>query len=111
MLFLSFNLHGSCKRDFNTEIRYVIASAKVDGADFVCLSIPRTDDEPENKRLFTCLIKVLGTMKREGSVQFFVTDGDILRMTTEAQYIMNKLSDKLPTASSKISEISVYVKL
>ncbi len=93
MLFKKYVLQGTCKRDFNTEIKYNIASGKVEGAELVSLSLTLTDEEKENSRLKTCVTKILSSMKKGATVQFFVKEDAFEAHSTEADYILNKYSE------------------
>ena len=108
MPFKSFNLLGCCRRDFNTEIRYDIASAKADGSELVSLTIPLTDDSNENSRLSTCVCKILSSMKKVGEIQFYLKPDAFIKKTTEADYILNKYSEYIVFDEDRIA---FYVKL
>ena len=108
MLLFKFELSGSCKRDFNTEIRFNIASARFDNADLVKIIIPSKDETRENNRLLSCVTRILGTLKKEGIIQFYITHSDLKKMTTEAQYVINKYSDQIPYIET---DNVIYVKI
>ena len=108
MLLKKYFLGGSCKKDFDTEIKFYLASAKYDGADFVLLSIQKVSDEVENSRLASCVSRVLNTLKKTGSVKFFVRSDQLEKNTTEAEYILNKFPSQL-TVNEKY--LDIYVKI
>ena len=107
MKYLSFELLGSCMRDYNTEIRFDVASAKYDNAELISFTIPRIDDEKESSRLYSCAIKVIGTLMREGLIQFYVSPEHMRSGATQAEFIKNKYSDFI---SSCESDRVIYVK-
>ena len=50
MLVFEFELSGNCKRDFDTEIRFNIASARFDSADLVIIKLPKKESDNEKQR-------------------------------------------------------------
>jgi hypothetical protein len=108
MPYRSYELSGTCKRDFDTEIKYSVASAKVDKVELLGLMLKLDDNESENSRLFFCVSKILSAMKKNGEIQFFVKPDEFMRGTTEARYILNKYSVYVSDVEGKIC---VYVKL
>lgn len=108
MLFKTYTLDGSCKKDFDTEIRFDIASARYDGCDLVMLSFINDDSEEENTRLLSCITRVLSSLKKAGNIKFFVKPSQMLERTTEAEYIVNKFPE-LTNVRAEYTDI--YVKL
>ena len=47
-MFRKYSLTGACQADLNTEIRYLLASAKVDGIELVKFDFPMSKNEKEN---------------------------------------------------------------
>ena len=90
MIFYEFELKGNCQVDFDTEIKYNIASAKVNSADLIRLSIEKRESDRENDRLACCILKVLRSMRKEGTIQFFVNHLGFKNKTTESAYLLNK---------------------
>ena len=107
MVLSTYNLQGSCKKDFDTEIKFNLATARYEGADLIVFSINKREDEEENTRLLSCIYKILGTVKKAGTISFFVKPEQMEQNTTEAEYIKNKYADYL-TFSDNL--IYVYVK-
>lgn len=95
MPFRSFKLSGRSKRDYNTELRYDIASCKVDGVQLVGLFIDKEDNDAENSRLCGCVVKILSSMKKNGDIQFFLKPDAFNESTREVDYVMNKYSEYL----------------
>ena len=71
-MFNSCQLFGQNRVELNTELRFLIASAKVDGAELLRIDPPTCEDEKENLRIIGCIIKVLRTLKKEGVIEFYV---------------------------------------
>ena len=107
MLVFEFELSGNCKRDFDTEIRFNIASARFDSADLVIIKLPKKESDNENKRLLSCVSRTLGSLKKEGIIQLYLTPLGFSKMTTEAQYIINKFSNYV---TEDQNSIHIYVK-
>ena len=105
----SYELSGNCRSELNTEMRFLLASAKIDGEELVRLSIPYSVDERENSRINGCVIKVLRTLKKEGTIQFYVNNESFLANSTEASFLINKYGEYICEANRN-SE-SIYVKL
>ncbi len=110
MKYKDYTLKGSCQVDFDTEIRFICATSKVDGDDLIRFNITKVEDEAENKRLFTCALKILRTMRKNRNIQFFVTDEGFARSITEAEYIKNMYSDFIED-NPNVNCASIYVKI
>ncbi len=96
-MFTEYSLTGSCQTDLNTEIRFLLATAKVDGVELVKFSFPTSANEKENSRIVCCVIKVMRTVKREGIIQFYVNREGFALNSTEASYLLNKFSQYIAT--------------
>ena len=108
MLLKTFTLEGSCKKEFDTEIKFDLASAKYDGADLIKLSFKKTDSSEEDNRLLSCISRVLNSLKKSGNISFFVKPEQMAGTTTEAQYIINKFEDAI---NIREDFIDVFVKI
>ena len=108
-MFSSYELIGNCRSELNTEMRFLFASAKVDGDEIVKLVIPKVDDEKEISRIKGCVIKVLRTLKKEGIIQFYVNNEGFSVNSTEASFLLNKYGEYINTETLDV--ICVYVKL
>ncbi len=108
MLLKTYCLEGSCKREFDTEIKFNLASAKYDGANLVRLSIMKSNDENENCRLLSCVSKVLSSLKKQGTVNFFVKPEQMEQNTTEAEYITNLYGGEIEPQNDRFN---IYVKI
>lgn len=102
-----FELSGDCRKDFDTEIRFNIATANYDNVDLVKIKLPKREEQRECDRLISCVSRVLGALRKAGTIQFYLTPSMMQKMTTEAQYVHNKFSDHL-TQSDEF--IYIYVK-
>lgn len=101
-------LSGNTVLELDTEVRYGIATARADGAEVVCLEFLKKESEKETERIFSSLTKILRKLRREGALQFFVTNDGFNKNTTEAKYLLNKYSGVICT--EKTGSIIVYVK-
>lgn len=108
MLLKTYCLEGSCKRDFDTEIKFNIASAKYDGVNLLKFSIKRRIDDSENCRLMSCITKVLSSLKKQGRVNFFVKPEQMEQNTTEAEYITNLFGGEI---APQKDFLDIYVKI
>ena len=106
MNYTEIKLSGTNQKELDTEIKYCIASTKADSIDFVRLDIPSSF---EQKRIVHCAIRVLSTMRREGTVMFYVTAADLKEQTTEAKYLINKHPEVLDYEDGEY--IGLFVKL
>lgn len=108
-MFNEYTLDGKCLTELNTEMRFNIADARADMAELVRFSIPLSDDERDNLRLSNCLIKILRSIGHDGLIQFFVTDRDFENATTQAEFLINKYSDKLTPSTESVRHF--YIKM
>ena len=105
----SFELTGNCRNELDTEMRFLFASAKVDGEELIRLILPVTEDEKENSRINGCAIKVLRTLKKESVIQFYVNKESFAAASTEASFLLNKYGEFISddTCDTRI----IFVKL
>ena len=108
-MFSSYKLIGKSKSEINTEMRFLFASAKVDGQEIVRILIPHIDDVKEKSRINGCIIKVLRTLKKEGIIQFYVNNEGFLANSTEASFLLNKYGEFISMESNDSDYI--YIKL
>lgn len=106
MIFIKYNLTGKAKRELDTEIRFLCASARADGAELVCFAI---DEDSDNKGHVSSVKSILSAMKKENLIQFFVTGDRLDGRTVEADFLSNKYGEYI--ASSDDGNFKVYVKL
>lgn len=108
-MFKSFDLIGNSRSELNTEMRFLFASARVDGEELVRLVIPLGENERENARINGCAIKVLRTLKKEGAIEFYVNKEGFVANSTEASFLLNKYGDFI--ADGADNPAFIYVKL
>ena len=108
-MFNSFKLLGQNRVELNTEMRFLIASAKVDGLELLRLDLSLTDSEKENGRINSCVIKVLRSLKKDGIIEFYVNREGFLANSTESIFLQNKYGEYIEANASESA--SVYVKL
>lgn len=108
-MFDSFKLVGQNRSELNTEMRFLFASAKVDGMELLKLDLPVTDVEKENARINSCVIKVLRSLKKEGIIEFYVNREGFAVNSTESIYLQNKYGDYIEANATETT--SIYVKM
>lgn len=108
-MFSSFKLLGQSRTELNTELRFIFASARVDGVELLRLDLPDFDIDKDGARINSCLIKVLRTLKKEDVIEFYVNRESFSVNSTEAIFLQNKYGEYLD--SDKLAESSIYVKL
>ena len=107
-------LKSSTKEGLETEIKYEIATAKVDGVELVKFDIELHDAENyhvESTKLKSSLIRTLKNMKADGRIQFFATDENFAKQTTEAVFLINKYPAYFERIESGSSKKSIYIKI
>ena len=101
MIFSAFTLEGVTPRELDTEIKYLIASAKIDEAELLALS-------PTEETLKAAL-KILRGLKKLGTVQFFVTVDKLTSGDCESEYILNKYGEFIE--GGEANKNTVFVKI
>lgn len=105
----SVKLLGQTRTELNTELRFVFASARVDGVELLKLNLPVFEDEKDSARINGCLIKVLRTLKKENVIEFYVNKDSFMASSTEAVFLLNKFGDLIEP--DVMDDKAVYVKL
>lgn len=108
-MFTSFNLIGQSRIELNTELRFLFASAKVDGAELVRLDLPLCANEKDAARVSGCVIKVLRMLKKDGIIDFYVNKEGFLANSTEASFLLNKFGEFINDTA--FSGMSIFVKI
>ena len=86
-------LSGRSVFELDTEIKYHIASARIADAKIIRFVLSTNNEDNEAERINGCIIKVLRSVKKEGSIQYFCNKNGLSSSSPEAQFIMNKYSD------------------
>lgn len=102
-------LVGQNRIELNTELRFIFASAKVDGVEILKIDLPTLNNDKDNARLNGCVIKVLRTLKKENVIEFYVNREGFAANSTEAIYLLNKFPEYINGDLSDTS--SIYVKI
>ena len=93
----------------NTEVLFEIAGARADGCSVVRLDLPFSEECGVSEKASLTLKRIIRSIKKRGTVQFFVSKDDILHSTTEARYLMNvfpEVENNIPS-----SGFFVFIKL
>ena len=108
-MYTSYDLQGNCRSELNTEMRFLFATAKIDGEELVRLVLPLCDDDKENGRISGSAIKVLRTLKKEGVIQFYVNRESFAASSMEASFLLNKYKDFI--ADGNNDPAYIFIKL
>ena len=108
-MFSCFRLLGQSRTELNTELRFIFASARVDGVELLKLDMPVFESEKDNARISGCLIKVLRTLKKENVIEFYVNKESFLASSTEAIFLLNKFGTHIDLET--LDDNTLYVKL
>lgn len=100
-------LSGKSVAELDTEIKYTLASAKIN--DSKLIKLVYNADEDAMPRLKGCILKVLRSVKKQGTIQFFCNDNELSASTPEAQFIMNKYSEFIEKNRVNQNTHSIYV--
>ena len=103
---LKHHIQGNNQVTMDTELRYVIASAKVDGVELIRFDINEQAEDID--RLYGCVIKVLRSMRKDRAFQFFLPIINMSERETETQFLLNKYYDFV--TQNDRGEHSVFVK-
>ena len=95
-------LYGVSQSDTHNEIRFLVASARVDGKALVTLSF--NPECAEKQKQYA--LKALRSLKREAVIEFFVPVEELNEESTESVFLINKYGPYLNTEAE-----CIYVKL
>ena len=104
-----FILKGATRLELDTEVKFNIATARVDGAELVRFVIPCSLNDREEGRALSTLTKLLRGIARSGDIQFFALNSDIESATLEGVFLLNKYSDFILADNSEYTY--VYIKM
>ena len=79
-------LAGVNQFDVNNEIRFLVASARVDGLPLMALAF--SAENPEKQKQYA--VRVLRALKKDGIIEFFVATEDLDNDSTESVFLVNK---------------------
>ena len=108
-MFVKYNLSGDCQAELNTEMRFLLADAKVDKKELVRFDFEDRASDKENSRVMSCIIKILRSLKRESVIQFYVNDEGFSANSTEAIFLLNKYSQFISGIDGAVN--FVYIKI
>lgn len=95
-------LFGINQNDINNELRFLIASARVDGKTLMTLTF--SPEVSEKQKQYA--LKSLRVLKRESIIEFFVFSDDLDTDSTTAVFLMNKYGEYIDASVD-----SIYVKI
>ena len=113
MSYKEINLRSLTPDGALTEIMYEIATARADGVDLIRINFQCCDVEEsfDSKKLLSLVIRLLKTMKQNGSIHFFATLDSFARSTTEAVFLHNKYPEFFSVQPKVENGEFVYIKL
>lgn len=112
MKICDYRLNGINQNEISTEIKFILASARFDGAELLRFVYETNETDREARRLHNIVIRVLRSLRARKSIQFFVFPEDFTEETTEAAFLLNKYPDHFSAPPSvKDNEGEFYVKI
>ena len=93
MSYYLYTLKGNGMVDYDTELRFEMAKAKVEQLELVIIRFRANNGEKDRSRLSTCVTKILRALRKQGAIQFFVPAKGFDDNTTEAQFLINKYGE------------------
>ena len=108
-MYSEISLCGTCHAELNTEVRFSIADARSSGIELVRLVLDTTLTESDSTRITNCLYKVLRAMMRSGRIQFFIPTSELLKGSTEAEFLINKYASYLEGVRSDDGSLLVKI--
>lgn len=108
MVFNAYSLSSDRYTDIDTEIRFAVATARVEGAELLKFEIKREEDILKS---FNAAVRIFKKMKSMGLIQFFATPSSFSNSDAEAEFLRNKYPDYLSVSEVSDKEAFIYVKL
>lgn len=108
MVFSAYNLESDRYTDIDTEIRFAIATARVEGAELLRFDIGREEDILKS---FNAAIRVFKKMKAAGQIQFIATPSSFSNSGAEAEFLRNKYPEYLNATEISDKRAYIYIKL
>ena len=87
------NIQSDRPIDIDTEIKFSIATARVENIELIRFDIKR--DEEALGRVYNSGIKCLKKMKNQGNIQFIATRKSFANSNAEAEFLLNKYPDQI----------------
>ena len=106
MIFNIVDLVAERPTDLDTEIKFAIASARVDNIELLRFDMNREADD--FIKFYNYVLKILRKMKSSGHIQFMATPSAFSNSDREAEFLKNKYSDYLKEIPN-CSDQSAYV--
>ncbi len=103
--YITLNLEE--KSSAETEIRFLVATASVEGLDLIALAYSDENDAV-NKKRDALLKRVLNLLKREGKITFYLSYASLDNGSTESEFLKNKYQSFL---TKRDGEIVYFVKI
>jgi hypothetical protein len=107
MKYFEVKLTGQNQIELDTELRFILAGARVDGVDL--LRIDFDENAEDILRIVGCAVKVLRSIRKERIIQFFLDNKLLDKKSTEAEFIINKYADFV--LNNNTPEHSFYIKI
>lgn len=93
MKYSDYEIKEKNKNEIKTELMFAVASARVDGTDVLKLTFTHTGGEELDKKAINAATKLVKELKKNGTIDFYVTKDAFSRSTTESIYLINKFPE------------------
>lgn len=101
MRIFTHTLESMIAEQIDTEIRFVVASARAGEKELVYFKVESKDE----LKVSTALLKCLKAMKKQGKIDFFADKNAFDIHTAEASYLINKF----PEVTEIINPADCYI--
>lgn len=109
MIYKEISLTSGSQNDLRTELLFNIASERASGVQLLRLQI---DTEENRDKMFSCLMRMLRSLKSSGAVQLYANGVSFESGSREAEYLINKYSDIIGDGENiSIPQFCAYVRL
>lgn len=112
MKIFEYKLSGSNQNEISTEVKFMLASARFDGAELMRFVYETNDTDRDATRLRNIVLRVLRSLRARKTIQFFVLPEDFANSTTESEFLLNKYSEHFSNQSDiGKNESYFYIKI
>ena len=95
-MFKYINIQQDDRTIMETEIRFQIATATVESVELMALAF-NSNDDIQIKKCCGQIKRILGQLKKEGRIRFFMENCNINNGSTESEFLKNKYAQHLVT--------------
>ena len=102
MNILNYTLSKDVKSNIETEVLFVVASARAQGKEFIEFVLA-------DEKQYSMIAVILRRLKKQGKIQIFVGQNDFESNTKEVMYLKNKFSELVSEFSGGSEKILVKI--